>query len=261
MGILSKFSLEGKVALVTGGKKGLGKAMALGFADAGADVAICSRGIADGELEATAKEIRQLGRRSLAIQADVASKSDVDRMVEQVVDEFGTIDILVNNAGQYIERPTMEVSENEWDDVHGTHLKGSLFCSQAVGKVMIKHKRGNIINLVSVVGIRPLVRPGGYDAAKAGLIMFTASLAIELAPHNIRVNAIAPGFMRTTQNIRIYGDPEVLKIYESAVALGRMGTPEEVATTAIFLASDASSYVTGTTILVDGGFLPKWPIG
>lgn len=260
MNILYKFSLEGKVALVTGGKKGLGKAMALGFAEAGADVAVCSRGIAGGELEAVAKEIRQLGRRSLAIQADVASKSDVERMVDKVVTEFGTIDILVNNAGQYIEKPTMELSEKNWDDVHATHLKGSLFCAQAVGKVMVKQKRGNIINVSSVVGIRPLPSPGGYDVAKAGLIMFTASLAIELAPHNIRVNAIAPGFMRTTQNVRIYGNPDVLKRYESAIALGRMGAPEEIATTAIFLASDASSYMTGSTIIIDGGFHLKWPV-
>jgi NAD(P)-dependent dehydrogenase (short-subunit alcohol dehydrogenase family) len=260
MSILSKFSLEGKVALVTGGKKGLGKAMALGFAEAGADVAICSRGVADGELEGAAREISKLGRRSLAIQADVACRPDVERMVAQVMSDFGTIDILVNNAGQYIERPTLEVSEEDWDAVHATHLKGTLFCSQAVGKVMVKNRRGNIINMVSVMGLRPLPCPGGYDAAKAGLIMFTASLAIELAPHNIRVNAIAPGFMRTTQNVRIYGDPEVLKRYEGSIALGRMGRPEEIATVAVFLASEASSYMTGSTVLVDGGFLPKWPV-
>jgi NAD(P)-dependent dehydrogenase (short-subunit alcohol dehydrogenase family) len=181
-------------------------------------------------------------------------------MVAQVVSEFGTIDILVNNAGQYIEMPTMEVSEADWDAVHTTHLKGTLFCSQAAGRVMVEKEAGTIINLVSVVGMRPLPRPGGYDAAKAGLIMFTSSLAIELAPHNIRVNAIAPGFMRTTQNIRIYGDPEVLKRYESGIALGRMGRPDEIATTAVFLASEASSYMTGTSVLVDGGFIYKWPI-
>lgn len=260
MNILSKFSLEGKVALVTGGKRGLGKAMALGLADAGADVAICSRVLADGELKTAANEIRQLGRRSVAIKADVTRKADVERMVEQVVTELGTVDILVNNAGQYIEIPTLELSEKDWDAVQATHLRGSFLCSQAAGKVMVEQKRGNIINIASVIGIRPIPRPGGYDAAKAGLMMFTASLAIELAPHNIRVNAIAPGFTKTKMNERITKNPEILRKFRQAIALGRIGETEEIATTAIFLASEASSYITGITILVDGGFYPQWPI-
>jgi NAD(P)-dependent dehydrogenase (short-subunit alcohol dehydrogenase family) len=260
MGILSRFSLEGKVALVTGGKRGLGKAMALGFADAGADVAICSRVLADGELEAAANEIRQLGRRSIAIQADVTRKADVERMVEQVEAELGAVDILVNNAGQYIEIPTLELSEEDWDAVQATHLKGSFLCSQAAGKVMVKQKRGNIINIASVIGIRPIPCPGGYDAAKAGLMMFTASLAVELAPYNIRVNAIAPGFTKTKMNDRITKNPEILKKFQQAIALGRIGEVEEIATTAIFLASAASGYITGTTILADGGFLLQWPV-
>jgi dehydrogenase/reductase SDR family protein 4 len=260
MNILSRFSLEGKVALVTGGKRGLGKAMALGLADAGADVAICSRVLADGELEAAANEIRQLGRRSLEIQADVTRKADVERMVELVVTEFGAIDILVNNAGQYIEVPTLELSEEDWDSVQATHLKGSFLCSQATGKVMVKQKRGSIINIASIIGIRPIPCPGGYDAAKAGLMMFTTSLAIELAPYNIRVNAIAPGFMKTKMNERITKKPDLLKKFRQAIALGRIGETEEIATTAIFLASEASSYITGITIIVDGGFCPQWPI-
>ena len=260
MGILSRFSLEGKVALVTGGKRGLGKAMALGLADAGADVAVCSRVLADGELEAAANEVRQLGRRAVAIQADVTRKTDVERMVEQVVTELGAIDILVNNAGQYIEISTLELSEEDWDAVQATHLKGSFLCSQAAGRVMVRQKRGNIINIASVIGIRPIPCPGGYDAAKAGLMMFTTSLAVELAPHNIRVNAIAPGFMKTKMNERVTKKPELLRKFKGAIALGRIGETEEIATTAIFLASDASSYITGITILVDGGFSSQWPI-
>jgi len=260
MSILSTFSLEGKVAIVTGGKRGLGKAIALGFAEAGADVAICSRVLTDGELERAANEIRRLGRRSLAVQADITRKADVDYMMQKVVAEFGAIDILVNNAGQYIEVPTLELREEDWDAVQGTHLKGSFLCSQAAGKVMVKQKRGNIINIASLIGIRPILSPGGYDAAKAGLMMFTKSLAIELASHNIRVNAIAPGFTKTKMNERISNKPEVLKKFQEAIAMGRLGEPIEIATTAIFLASDASSYVTGITILVDGGFLPQWPI-
>lgn len=260
MSILSRFSLEGKVALITGGKRGLGKAMALGFADAGADVAICSRTLTDGELEGAANEIRQLGRRSLAIQADVTRKADVERMVEQVATELGAIDILVNNAGQYIETPTLELSEEDWDAVQATHLKGAFLCSQAAGKVMVKQKRGSIINIASIIGIRPIPCPGGYDAAKAGLMMFTTSLAIELAPHKIRVNAIAPGFMKTKMNERITLKPDILKKFKQAIALGRIGEKEEIATTAIFLASEASSYITGITIVADGGFCPQWPI-
>ena len=260
MNILSKFSLEGRTALVTGGKRGLGRAMALGFAEAGADVAICSRVLTDGELEATADEIRQLGRRALAIQADVSCKADVERMINQVASEFGAIDILVNNAGQYIETANMELSEEDWDAVQATHLKGSFLCSQAAGKVMIKQQRGAIINIASAVGIRPIPKPGGYCAAKGGLIMFTASLAVELAPYNIRVNAIAPGFTKTKMNDRITKNPEILKKFQQAIALGRIGEVEEIATTAIFLASDASSYITGITILADGGFLLQWPI-
>jgi NAD(P)-dependent dehydrogenase (short-subunit alcohol dehydrogenase family) len=260
MGILSKFSLEGKTALVTGGKRGLGRAMALGLADAGADVAICSRVLTDGELEATADDIRRLGRRALAIQADVSCKADVERMVNQVESEFGTLDILVNNAGQFIEIATMELSEEDWDAVHATHLKGSFLCSQAAGRVMIKHNKGAIINIASVVGMRPIPKPGGYTAAKGGLIMFTESLAVELAPHNIRVNAIAPGFTKTKMNDRITQHPEILKKFQQAIALGRIGETDEIATTAIFLASDASGYITGTTVIADGGFRLQWPI-
>jgi NAD(P)-dependent dehydrogenase (short-subunit alcohol dehydrogenase family) len=260
MSILSKFSLEGKVALVTGGKRGLGRAMALGFADAGADVAICSRVLTDGELEATADDIRRLGRRALAIQADVSCKADVERMVNQVESEFGTIDILVNNAGQFIEIANMELSEEDWDAVHATHLKGSFLCSQAAGRVMIKHNKGAIINIASLVGIRPIPKPGGYTAAKGGLIMFTESMAMELAPHKIRVNAIAPGFTKTKMNDRITQHPEILKKFQQAIALGRIGETEEIATTAIFLASEAAGYITGTTIIADGGFRLQWPI-
>jgi 3-oxoacyl-[acyl-carrier protein] reductase len=260
MDILAKFSLAGKVALVTGGKRGLGRAIALGLAGAGADVAVCSRVLTDGELESAAAEIRQLGRRALAIQADVTRKADVERMVAQVADKLGALDILVNNAGQYIEVPTLELSEADWDAVQATHLKGAFLCSQAAGRVMVGQQSGNIINIASVIGIRPIPCPGGYDAAKAGLMMFTTSLAIELAPHNIRVNAIAPGFMKTKMNERITTRPEVLKKFLPAIALGRIGETEEIATTAIFLASPAAGYITGTTILVDGGFYPQWPI-
>lgn len=260
MSILSSFSLEGKVAIITGAKRGIGKAIALAFAEVGADVAICSRVIADGKLEAVAEEIRRLGRHPLAIQANVSRKTDVDNLVQRVMDEFGIIDILINNAGLYVEAPWLELREEDWDMIHGTDLKGAFLCSQAVGKVMVKQKRSNIINIASVMGLRPLINPGGYDVAKAGLIMLTNSLAIELGRHNIRVNAIAPHFIKTEMNEYILNQPERLKALEAATAMGRMGEPIEIARLALFLASDASSYLTGSTILADGGFLWQWPV-
>ena len=140
-----------------------------------------------------------------------------------------------------------------------THLKGAFLCSQAVGKVMVKQKRGSIINISSIAALRPIPNAGGYDAAKAGLNMLTTSLALELASYNIRVNAIAPGFIKTKMNDHWLSNPERLKVLESAIALGRMGEPSEIATVAVFLASDAASYVTGITILADGGFLWQSP--
>lgn len=260
MSVLSSFSLDGKVAIVTGAKRGLGKAIALTFAEAGADVVVCTRDVTDGKLEATAKEVRKLGRRSLAVEADVSRKADVDNLVQKVVDEFGTIDILVNNAGVYVEAPTLELSEEDWDKVIGTDLKGAFLCSQAAGKVMAKQKRGSIINIASVMGLRPVINPGAYDVAKAGLVMLTKSLAIELASYNIRVNVIAPGYIKTEMNEYIFSEPERLKAYEDATPMGRMAEPIEIARVALFLASDASSYMTGSTVLADGGFLLHWPI-
>ncbi|MFC1938578.1 SDR family NAD(P)-dependent oxidoreductase [Chloroflexota bacterium] len=259
MNVLSSFSLEGKVAIVTGGKRGIGKAIALAFAEAGADVAICSRVLTDGKLEATADEIRELGRRSLAIQANVSRKADVDNMVQKVVDEFGTIDILVNNAGVEVEIPLLEVGEEDWDFVMDTNLKGCLFCSQITSDVMTKQKRGSIINIASIAGLRPAPSLGGYDIAKAGLIMLTSSLANELAHHNIRVNAIAPGYTMTEMNEYLLGDPEALRITKANILMGRWAEPSEIATVAIFLASDAASYITGHTIVVDGGFTQTPP--
>jgi 3-oxoacyl-[acyl-carrier protein] reductase len=259
MDILSSFSLDGRVAIVTGAKRGLGKAIALAFADAGADVAVCTRDVADGKLEATADEVRKLGRHSLAVQTDVRRKVDVDNLVQAVISEFGAIDILVNNAGVYVESPILELNEDDWDNVIDTDLKGAFLCSQAVGKVMVKQKSGNIINIASMNGIRPLINPGGYDVAKAGLIMLTNSLAIELASQNIRVNAIAPGYIRTEMSAFLWDNPELSKGLLEAIAMGRVSEPTEIAKVALFLASEASSYMTGSTILADGGFVWKWP--
>lgn len=251
--MVPSFSLKGKVAIITGGKRGIGKAIALGFAEAGADVASCSRTIEDGQLQALAEEIQRLGRRSLAIQADVTQKTDVDNMVQQVVSEFGKIDILVNNAGIMIRKPLLELSEEEWDATLDINLKGYFLCSQAVGKIMVAQKQGNIINIASEQGIRAFGGRGAYPMSKAGVFMLTRVLARELASYNIRVNGIAPGIVKTEMSRTLWSDPEELKRVETMIPLGRLAEPDYMVGAAIFLASDASSYMTGHTVMVDGG--------
>jgi NAD(P)-dependent dehydrogenase (short-subunit alcohol dehydrogenase family) len=250
--VVPSFSLKGKVAIITGGKRGIGKAIALGFAEAGADVASCSRTIEDGQLQALAEEIQRLGRRSLAIQADVTQKTDVDNMVQQVVSEFGKIDILVNNAGIMIRKPLLELSEEEWDATLDINLKGYFLCSQAVARVMKEHGGGRIINVASVAGFEAILNSGIYCISKAGVIMATKVMARELAQYNIRVNAIAPGETRTRLSLASV-DPEWGKEVADKTPLGRIAEPDEMVGAMIYLASDASSFVTGETIVVDGG--------
>jgi len=258
---IPSFSLEGKVAIVTGAKYGIGKAIALAFAEAGADVVVCTRVFKDAvhDLGAVAEEIKRLGRRSLAMQIDIRKKTDVDNLVQKVMNEFGRIDILVNNASVMIRKESaLDHSEDEWDRVIGTDLKGYYLCCQAVGQKMIERKEGNIINMASTQGIRPPtapptapIKPTGvapYTIAKAGVIMLTKILAKELASYNIRVNCIAPGPVKTDMT------PESLT-QEWKMPLGRWAEPSDFAGPALFLASDASSYVTGHTIIVDGGHI------
>ncbi len=252
MGVPS-FPLPGKVAIVTGGRRGIGEAIALALAEAGADIAICDRVVEDGELEAVAGEVQQLGRRSLAVRADITQKADVDSMVQRVVDEFGVIDILVNSAAMNIRAPLLELREDGWDRVINTDLKGYYLCSQAVGKRMVEQKRGSIINIASTAAIKAAAEMGAYCIAKAGVVMLTRVLALELAQYNIRVNAIAPYMVKTKFSQPLWGDPETLKQIESEIPLGRLAEPGDIVGSALFLASDASSYITGHTIIVDGG--------
>ena len=247
-------SLKGKVALVTGSRRGIGRAIALAFAEAGADVAVCDNVVEGGELGVVAEEIQGLGRRSLAIQADVGRKADVDNLVREVMDQFSAIDILVNNAGIGGESTLFEASEDEWDRVIDINLKGHYLCSQAVGKGMVERRGGNIIGIASIWGTRAnMGRP--YSVSKAGVIMLTRVLARELGQYNIRVNAIAPGAIKTELTRGMWDDPEYLKQLEAQIMLGRIAEPSEIASVALFLASEASSYITGTTIVTDGGML------
>jgi NAD(P)-dependent dehydrogenase (short-subunit alcohol dehydrogenase family) len=245
--------LTGKVAIVTGGKRGIGKAIALALAEAGADIAICGRVIEDGELNAVAEEVQRLGRRSLAVQADITQKADVDSLVQRVVDEFGAIDILVNNAAMNIRAPLLELREDGWDKIINTDLKGYYLCSQAVGKQMVSQKRGNIINVTSTAAMKAAPGMGAYCIAKAGVVMLTRVLALELARYNIRVNAIAPSMVKTKFSQPLWSDSETLKQIEAEIPLGRLAETGDIIGSVLFLASDASSYITGHTIVIDGG--------
>jgi len=248
-------SVEGKVALITGGKGGLGSAMALTLAEAGADVALADLVVEDGALEAVANQVRKFGRRSLAIQADIRRKPDVDNMVEAVIDKFGCIDILINTPTHVTpDVPLVELPEDEWDKTISTKLKGYYLCSQAVAKRMIGRQTGNIISFSGTLGFKAIVGFGAYQIAQAGVIMFTKVLAQELASYNIRVNAVAPSVVYGVPlSRREWSDPERLKAMEPLSRLGRLAETSDIACAVLFLASDASNYITGLTLLVDGG--------
>jgi dehydrogenase/reductase SDR family protein 4 len=250
---IPNFSLKGKVAIVTGGSRGIGKAIALGFAEAGADVVVASRTMPD--LEKAAQEIEALGRRALAVQTNIAVKSEVDNMMAKTLDKFGTVDVLVNNAAINVMRPLVDLREDGWDKVMNVDLKGYFLCSQAAAKVMMGKQSGNIINIVSTGAAKAAPGLGAYSIAKAGVVMLTKLLAVELAAYNIRVNAIGPHLVKTAFSQPMWADPEACKSLEASIPLGRLAEAEDVMRTALFLASEASSYVTGQTIFLDGGTL------
>ena len=249
---LPDFSLKDKVAIVTGAKRGIGKAIAVTFAEAGADVVVCGRTLA--ELEEVTSEIRALGRRSLALKTDVTLKNEVTSLVERTIKDFGTIDILVNNAVVYTGGPLVELSEGDWDNSLDIGLKGFYLCSQAVARVMVEKSRGSIINMSSTAGIRPTGWQGAYSIIKAGGIMLTKLLAVELAQWNIRVNALAPTVVRTE-----WTNVEVLHGFMTQLPLGRLTELHELTAAALFLASDASSYISGHVLIVDGGRINTFP--
>jgi dehydrogenase/reductase SDR family protein 4 len=248
---LDEFSLKGKVALVTGGSRGIGRAIAIGLAGAGADIALASRKLPD--LEEVAKEIKELKRKSVAIAAHVGKIDEIKNLINKVKEEFGRIDILVNNAAT---NPTMDqaidVDERAWDSIMNLNLKGLFFLSQAVARVMREKGGGKIINVASVAGITPDVLPI-YSISKAGVIMATKVMAQQWAQYNIRVNAIAPGLTKTRFSEALWGNKDILQGALLGTPLRRVAEPDEMVGAVIFLASDASSYVTGQTVAVDGG--------
>jgi len=245
------FSLKGKIALITGASRGIGRVLAIGLAQAGADVAIASRKLPD--LEKVAEEIRKTGRKCIAIPTHVGRIEEINNLVKRVVDEFGKIDILVNNAATNPSMaPAIDVDDRAWDSVMNLNLKGLFFLSQAVAKVMKEKGGGKIINIASIAGISPDILPV-YSISKAGVIMATKVMAQQWAQYNIRANVVAPGMTKTGFSQPLWGNPDILKAVTGRNPMGRIADPEEMLGAVIYLASDASSYVTGQVLAVDGG--------
>jgi len=251
--VIDRFRLDGRVALVTGARKGIGKACARGLGEAGARVAISSRDPAEGE--AAASELRDEGLDVIAVEGDVTRYEDVEAMAAAVEARFGPIDVLVNNAGTVVHRPALDVSEESWRSVLAVNLDGVWFCSQVVGKGMVDRGRGAIVNVGSISGIivnRPQWQPA-YNASKAAVHQLTRSLAGEWAAYGVRVNALALGYVSTDMTGEIV-DPERRRWWLEDVPMQRMATTDEVAPAIVFLASEASSFMTGSVMVLDGGY-------
>ena len=246
--------LAGKVALVTGAGSGIGHAIARCFGREGASVVVNYFGYAE-QAQQLAQELTDVCERSIAVQADVSDSAQVQRMVDQAVKELGTIDILVNNAGVESSHPFLDIPETVWDRTVDIDLKGAFLCAQVCGRVMRDHGGGAIVNISSIHEDFPFPGFTHYCVAKGGMRMLMRNACLELAPFKIRVNNIAPGAIATPINEATLHDPEKLAAIKQIVPLGRMGTPEEVAQIALFLASGRSSYVTGSTYYVDGGMV------
>ncbi len=248
------FSLDGKVSIVTGGGRGLGYGIAQALAGAGSDLVIASR--SRHELDRASQEItEETKRRVLPLPLDLAREGEIERLVKTTLKKFGRIDVLVNNAGTTVRKPFLEISEKDFDDVVHLNLRAVFLLTQAVVREMIKRKSGKIINIASLgsqIGLRNI---SAYTATKGGISSLTRTLALELAVHNINVNAIAPGYYRTQLTEALFRDEEGYRWVLSRIPLGRPGVPEDVAGAAVFLASSASDYVTGQILFVDGGWI------
>ncbi|MEA1965557.1 MAG: glucose 1-dehydrogenase [Candidatus Aerophobetes bacterium] len=243
-----------KVAIITGGNKGIGKGISLRLAEEGSDVVIAARDKISAEN--VLKEIRKKGRDCLFVKTDVSKKEEVDVMIEATIKQFGEIDILVNNAGIVIDRPFLEITEQIWDRVLNVNLKGYFLCSQAAAKAMVRKKKGGkIINITSIQGVRVWTRHfhAPYEVSKAGIIMLTKQIAFELAPYKINVNAVGPGPTETQILNYITTSPEKLNEFVKDIPLGRIAKPSDIGAAVAFLASEDADYITGVTLFVDGG--------
>ena len=252
MNVKQLFDLSGRVAIITGGSIGLGRQMAEGLADMGANVVLCAR--KKERCEQTAEELKRLGVNTLALACDVKNPSSIQEVVDATIKQFGRIDILVNNAGTSWGAPVEAMTLEQWNKVIETNLTGTFLFSQAVGKVMIAQRRGKIINIASVAGLRgspPSFSAIGYSASKGGLIIFTKDLACKWGMHNIQVNAIAPGWFPTDMSGKVIERNKDMLL--AGIPAGRFGGPDDLKGAAVFLASDASNFVTGNILVVDGG--------
>ncbi len=247
------FDLTGKTAVVIGGTSGIGHAIALALAEAGADVVPTSR--REEQVAQAAREIQQLGRRSLEVVSDVGDRASLDNVLRKCVEAFDKVDILVNSAGKTKRTSSIEVSEDEWNDILNTNVTGTLRACQVFGRHMLEREYGRIVNIASLSSFVALYEVAAYSASKAAVAMLTKSLAIEWAPRRVNVNAIAPGVFRTPLNQKLLDETERGKEFLLRTPMKRFGKVEELGGAAVFLASDAASFVTGEVIVVDGGFL------
>ncbi|HNR93962.1 MAG TPA: 3-oxoacyl-[acyl-carrier-protein] reductase [Kiritimatiellia bacterium] len=243
--------LNGKVAIVTGAARGIGQAVAVRLASAGADIALCD--VQAGWLDETAGRIAELGRRAEKYAVDVSSSADVEAAISQIHQDFGHIDVLVNNAGITKDGLLARMSEQDWDAVLNVNLKGAFLFCKAASRIMMKQRTGSIVNMASIIGLIGNAGQCNYAASKGGLISLTKSVAKELAGRNVRANAVAPGFIETKMTEKL--SPDVQQKMLEAIPMKRFGKPEDVANVVLFLASDASAYMTGQTLTVSGGMV------
>lgn len=244
--------LEDKVAVVTGGGRGIGRAICLAFAKEGADVLV-NYASKDQPAQEVVEMVKKIGKKAVAVKGNVAIKADVDRIIQTAIDNFGKIEILVNNAG--VSKPNMlyKMTEEQWNEVVDIHLKGPFLCIQAASKFMMERKYGRIINVTSAAGLWGTKGQINYSSAKGGIVALTKSAARELAGYGITVNVVQPGYVSTEMTEKIRTDPKLKEVYTGRVLLGRFAEPEEVSPAFVFLASDESSYITGQVLCVDGG--------